>query len=78
LPAGAVDASIGLLKKVVTVHVPVTVVPGRAGYLALDGSERPVNVRSPTLMIRERRLRREKKSSMLKNGPSTEIEKGNS
>src|SRR5579872_1540350 len=78
LPAGAGVESIGLLKKVVTVHLPSTVVPGRTGYLDLVGSGRPVNVRSPTLMIRERRLSREKKSSMLKYGPSTLIWNGSS
>ena len=74
----AEDESAGWLKNVVTVQDPVTVVPGRTGNLALDGSERPVNVRSPTLIIRDRRLNRAKKSSMLKYGPSTVIENGSS
>src|ERR1700722_6635957 len=77
LPAG--DAMSGaLLKNVVTVQLPETVVPGRIGYFDLVGSARLENDRSPTLMIRDSLLSRAKKSSMLKYGPSTLIPKGNS
>jgi len=62
--------SAGLVKKVVAVKIADTVVPGRSGYLApvaLSGSS---NFKSPTLMIRDNRLMRVKKSSKLKYGPS--------
>jgi hypothetical protein len=51
---------------VVTTHFPVTVVPGRSGNAEPFASVRPLNDRSPTLIIRERRLSLVKKSSILK------------
>jgi hypothetical protein len=77
LPAGVVVSG-ALLKKVVTVQVPETVVPGRMGYLDFDASARLEKDMSPTLMIRDSRLSRVKKSSMLKYGPSTLIVNGSS
>ena len=67
-PAAAVPASLGLVKNVVAVKTPETVVPGRTGYFApllpaLDGS---ANTKSPTFMIRDNLLNRPKKSKILK------------
>jgi hypothetical protein len=52
-----------MVKKVVIVQVPLTVVLGRTGYADLP-SVRPEKVRSPTLIIRDKRLSREKKSTI--------------
>ena len=60
---GGGAAGVLVVKKVVMVHVPLTVVLGRTGYTDLP-SPRPSNFKSPTLMIRDNRLRREKKSTM--------------
>src|SRR5690242_13227111 len=74
--AGAAPESAGLVKNVVAVKIPETVVPGRTGYfvpLALSGAS---NDRSPTLIIRDRRPSRPKKSKTLKYGPSACISNG--
>src|SRR6202166_4574389 len=65
-------ASLGLVKNVVAVKTPETVVPGRTGYFAplLLLLARSANTRSPTLIMRDSRLKRPKKSRMLKYGPS--------
>jgi hypothetical protein len=62
MPAGGAVGPL-VVKNVVTVHVPLIVVLGRTGYGDLP-SPRPSNLISPTLMIRDSRLRREKKSTM--------------
>ena len=62
-PAGGAAVAL-VVKNVVIVHVPLTVVLGRTGYADLP-SPKPSNFKSPTLIIRDRRLRREKKSTML-------------
>jgi len=62
--------SAGLVKNVVAVKIPETVVPGRVGYLVPFGFSGSSNVRSPTLMIRDKRPSLPKKSRRLKYGPS--------
>jgi hypothetical protein len=61
-PGGGVAGAL-VVKNVVTVHDPLTVVLGRIGYADLP-SARPSNFISPTLMIRDKRLRRAKKSTI--------------
>ena len=69
-PPAPAFASAGFVKNVVTVKTPLTVVPGRIAYLAPLLDVASSNCKSPTLMMRDNRLSREKKSSMLKYGPS--------
>ena len=74
---GAAPESAGLVKNVVAVNTAATVVPGRTGYFApLLVESGSVKVRSPTLMIRESRLNRPKKSRILNYGPSAATSKG--
>src|SRR6266852_1321660 len=68
-PAAGAPKSLGLVKNVVAVKIPVTVVPGRIGYfvpLEVDGSAKD---KSPTLIIRDKWPSLPKKSRMLKYGP---------
>ena len=70
-PAAVACAAAGwpsedIVKKLVTTQFPVIVVLGRTGYFGLLFSPKPLNVRSPTLIIRESPLNRPKKSTTLK------------
>src|ERR1700730_14997885 len=69
-------ASLGLVKNVVAVNTPETVVPGRTAYLAPWAFAGSAKIRSPTLMMRDSRLNRAKKSRILKYGPSACTSKG--
>ena len=64
--AGEAAVLSGFVKNVTTVQVPLTEVPGRIGYFPpFTGSTAP-SVKSWTLMMRDSRLKREKKSTTLK------------
>jgi hypothetical protein len=55
----------GFVKKVTTLQDPDTEVPGRIANFPSFEASTPVRVKSPTFMIRDSRLRREKKSTTL-------------
>jgi hypothetical protein len=76
--AGAAEASAAFVKNVVIVNVPVTEAPGAVWNLT-GCCVPPLNpdiFKSPTLIIRERRPSRAKKSSTEKYGPSASISNG--